>query len=157
MTIIEIIVLILTIVGLAGVIGYQLTKGQPYLKDMVQDVKDIEVKTEQVANELYNKDLRPIVAKKAPKKEKVIEQVESMKKVIDAHDTLFEEIARVTSQDITQEVVEKVVEIAKITPEATTVNLEAAVEKVKETKSEFPIDKPKKKRKYYPRKPKPTT
>jgi uncharacterized OsmC-like protein len=133
MTIVEIIVLILTIVGLAGVIGYQLTKGQPYLKDMVQDVKDIEVKAEQVSNELYNKDLRPVAAKKASKK------------------------VEVTSQDITQEVVEKVVEIAKITPEATTVNLEAVVEKVKETKSEFTIDKPKKKRKYYPRKPKPTT
>ena len=133
MTIVEIIVLILTIVGLAGVIGYQLTKGQPYLKDMVQDVKDIEVKAEQVSNELYNKDLRPVAAKKASKK------------------------VEVTSQDITQEVIEKVVEIAKITPEETTIEVQPVVEKVKETKPEFPIDKPKKKRKYYPRKPKPTT
>jgi hypothetical protein len=125
MTIIEIIVLILAIVGLAGVIGYQLTKGQPSLKDMVQDIK-----AEQVANELYNKDLRPTPEKKAPKKREV------------------------TSQDITQEVIKKVVEIAKVTPEAATVNLEAVVEKVKETKPEFPIDKPKKKRKYYPKKPK---
>lgn len=132
MTVIEIIVLILTIVGLAGVIGYQLTKGQPYLKDMVQDVKDIEVKAEQVANELYNKDLRPIVAKKASKK------------------------VEVTSQDITQEVIEKVVEIAKVTPEETTIEVQPVIEKVKETKPEFPIDKPKKKRKYYPRKPKTT-
>lgn len=128
MTIIEIIVLIFMIVLVAGVVGYQVTKGKPSLKDMVQDVKDIEVKTEQVANELYNKDLRPVAAKKVSKK------------------------VEVTSQDITQEVIEKVVEIAKVTPEATTVNLEAVVEKVKETKLEFPIDKPKKKRKYYPKK-----
>lgn len=46
----------------------------------------------------------------------------------------------VTSGDITPQVVEKAAEIA------------AVVEKVKETKPEFPIDKPKKKRKYYPKK-----
>ncbi len=60
----------------------------------------------ELAKELYNKDLRPIVAKKAPKKEKVVEVPEG----------------------IVEEPVKK------------------------ETKTEFPIDKPKKKRKYYPKK-----
>jgi hypothetical protein len=61
----------------------------------------ISVKDEELAEELYNKHLRPIVAKKAPKAE----------------------------------------EIEVVKPEI-----------VKETKSEFPIDKPKRKRKYYPKK-----
>ena len=46
-----------------------------------------------------------------------------------------------TSQQITPQVIEKVVEIAKVTPQSTTVNVEAIV-------------KPVKKRKYYPRAPK---
>ena len=96
-----------------------------YTKEELDNIKLVE--------ELYNKDLRTTVAKKAPKKEKVVEQVETIAEVI------------------TPEVIEKVVEIAKVTPETTTVNIEAAVEV---TKPEFPIDKPKKKRKYYPRKPK---
>jgi len=47
--------------------------------------------------------------------------------------------------------VAKVVETAKVFPPEATINAEAVLEKVKETKSEFPIDKPKKKRKYYPK------
>ncbi len=49
-----------------------------------------------------------------------------------------------TSQQITPEVLEKAVKLAKVTPESTTVTLEAIVEHTK----------PSKKRKYYPKKPK---
>jgi len=128
MTGIEIFTLVILVVFLAVGVAYQFSKHHGSLKDMVQDVKDIEVQAEQVAKELYNKDLRPVVAKKAAKKEAV------------------------TSQDITPQVVDKAVEIAKVVPEAAAVNVEPVVEKVKESKLEFPIDKPKKKRKYYPRK-----
>jgi hypothetical protein len=41
---------------------------------MVEDVKDIEVKAEEVVNELYNKDLRPAV------EEKTTEEVAKPKK-----------------------------------------------------------------------------
>jgi hypothetical protein len=51
---------------------------------------------------------------------------------------------KTTSQQITPEVLEKVVEIAKTTPESTTITLETIVEPTK----------PSKKRKYYPKKPK---
>ena len=94
MTGIEIFTLVVVIVFLAAGIGYQYSKHHGSLKDMVEDVKDIKVQTEQVADELYNKDLRPIVAKKATEKP------------------------------------------------------------VETPKPEFPIDKPKKKRKYYPKKKK---
>ena len=49
-----------------------------------------------------------------------------------------------TSQQITPQVIEEVVKIAKATPESTTVALEAIVQPTK----------PVKKRKYYPRAPK---
>lgn len=67
---------------------------------------------------------------------------------------LYNKELRNTSADITPQVIEKAVEIAKVLPPDTTINAEVVVEKAKQTKSEFPIDKPKKKRKYYPRKPK---
>jgi hypothetical protein len=97
MTGIEIFTLIFLGVLVVAGIAHQVTKNHSSLKDMVQDVKDIEVQAEELAKELYNKDLRPIVAKKAAKEDKA-EEVE------------------------------------------------------KETKPEFPIDKPKRKRKYYPKK-----
>ena len=72
MTGIEIIILIGLVVILAAGIGYYMTKGQPSLKEMTKDYYNNEEAQEVVdlAKELYNKDLRPIVAKKAPKKEK---------------------------------------------------------------------------------------
>ena len=108
MTGIEIIILIGLVVILAAGIGYYMTKGQPSLKEMTKDYYNNEEAQEvvELAKELYNKDLRPIVAKKAPKEEKVVKVPEG----------------------IVEEPVKK------------------------ETKSEFPIDKPKKKRKYYPKK-----
>jgi hypothetical protein len=94
MTGFEIIILIVAIVLITVLVAGFVTKDHDSLKDMVEDAKDIEVKAKEVADELYNKDLRPIVAKKATEK-----------------------------------------------PTET-------------SKSEFPIDKPKKKRKYYPKKKK---
>ena len=133
MTGIEIIILIGLVVILAAGIGYYITKGQPSLKEMTKDYYNNEEAQElaDLAKELYNKDLRPVVAKKAPKKDKVTEQVEAMKKVVEAHDTLVEEISKV-SPEVPEGIVGEPVK--------------------KETKSEFPIDKPKKKRKYYPKK-----
>lgn len=108
MTGFEIIILIVAVVIVAGAIGAFLTREQKSLAEMTKDYYNNEEAQEVVdlAQELYNKDLRPIVAKKAPKKEKVVEVPEG----------------------IVEEPVKK------------------------ETKSEFPIDKPKKKRKYYPKK-----
>jgi hypothetical protein len=104
----DVIFLIVAIVVIAGAVGAFLTREQKSLKEMTKDYYNNEEVQEVVdlAQELYNKDLRPIVAKKAPKEEKEI-------------------VSEAT----------KVVEEVK-----------------KETKSEFPIDKPKKKRKYYPKK-----
>lgn len=105
---IEIIILIGVIVAIAAAIGYYMTKDHPSLKEMKEDFnKNEEVKEiVELAKELYNKDLRPVVAKKAPKEEKAVKVPEG----------------------IVEEPVKK------------------------ETKSEFPIDKPKKKKKYYPKK-----
>ena len=114
----EVIFLIVAVVVIAGAIGAFLTREQKSLKEMTKDYYNNEEAQEvvELAQELYNKDLRPIVAKKAPKKEKVEEQVENMRKVVDAHDTLVKELDKVAP------------------------------------KPETPIDKPKKKRKYYPKK-----
>ena len=92
----DVIILIITIVVIAAVVGAFVTNGQKSLKEMKEDYYNNEEAQEVVklTQELYNKDLRPVVAKKAPKE-------------------------------------------------------------VKETKSEFPIEQPaKKKRKYYPKKKK---
>jgi len=104
----DVIFLIVAIVVIAGAVGAFVTREQKSLKEMTKDYYNNEEAQEvvELAQELYNKDLRPIVAKKAPKEPK------------------------------------------QVASEATKV-----VEEVKkETKSEFPIDKPKKKRKYYPKK-----
>ena len=70
----EIIILIGLVVAIAAGIGYYMTKGQPSLKEMTEDYHNNEEVQEvvELAKELYNKDLRPIVAKKAPKEVKEI-------------------------------------------------------------------------------------
>jgi LEA14-like dessication related protein len=73
----EIIILIGVVVAIAAGIGYYMNYmnyGQPTLKEMKEDFnKNEEVKEiVELAKELYNKDLRPIVAKKAPKEVKEI-------------------------------------------------------------------------------------
>lgn len=90
-----------------------------------------------LAQELYDKELRTTTVKKAPNKQKVAQQVEDMRKVVDAHDTLIKEIDNYDVQVPTPD------------PSVTTPPVVT-----KESKPEFPIDKPKKKRKFYPRKPK---
>ena len=133
MSIITSIILVAVIVIGTAFLAYYMQRGTKTLKEFKTDFDNNAEVQELVdlGKELYNKDLRPIVAKKAPKKkkpefpidqptkaDKVTEQVESMKKVVEAHDTLVEEIN-------------------KISPEVTAV-VETA--------------KPKKKRKYYPKK-----
>lgn len=131
------IIVIAVIAAVTLFIVRNVQKGKNTLTELKKDLNnnpEIQAQVD-MFKELYNKDLRPVVAKKAPKKEKTVKEVETIAEVV------------------TPEVVEKVVEVAKVTPETATVNVEAVVEEVKkETKPEFPIDKPKKKRKYYPKK-----
>jgi preprotein translocase subunit SecF len=138
MTIFTSIILVAVIVVGVSFLAYYMQRGTKAMSEFKMDFDNNKQAQElaELAKELYNKDLRPIVAKKAPKKDKVTQQVEAMKKVVEAHDTLVEEIAKVEPE-------------VPVTP----VQVETVVEEVKkETKPEFPIDKPKKKRKYYPKK-----
>ena len=98
MTILTSIILVLVIVAGTAGLAYYMQRGTKTLKEFKADYdNNAEVQElADLAKELYNKDLRPVVAKKA-----------------------------------------------------------TAPKEVKETKSEFPIEQPaKKKRKYYPRKKK---
>jgi hypothetical protein len=63
----EISILTGLIVIMAAGVGYFLTKEQPTLKDMTENYYNNEEAQEivELTEELYNKDLRPIVAKKA--------------------------------------------------------------------------------------------
>lgn len=72
MTGIEIIILIGVVVAMAAAVGYYMTKDHPTLEEMKEDYQNNEKAQEivELAKELYNKDLRPIVAKKAPKETK---------------------------------------------------------------------------------------
>lgn len=65
----DIIILIIAIVVIAAVVGAFVTSGQKSLKEMTEDFHNNEEAQEivELTQELYNKDLRPIVAKKAPK------------------------------------------------------------------------------------------
>ncbi len=148
MTILTSIILVVAITAIALFIAYNVQKGTKTLQEFKDDYYDNEEAQEvvELAKELYNKDLRPVTVKKAPKKEKV------------------------TSENITPEVIEKVVEIAKVTPEPTTVNVEVVLEQLKKEVSTTTLEavveapktveavveptKPKKKRKYYPKAPK---
>ena len=112
------IIVIAVIAAVTLFIVRNVQKGKNTLTELKKDLNnnpEIQAQVD-MFKELYNKDLRPVVAKKAPKKEKTVEQVETIAEVV------------------IPEVVEVVEEVKK------------------ETKSEFPIDKPKKKRKYYPKK-----
>jgi len=77
---IEIIILIVLIVAIAGGVGYLFSRNLPTLKEMKDKyVNKLKVnQAEEISKELYNKDLRPIAAKKAPKKKKqALEKVET--------------------------------------------------------------------------------
>ncbi len=132
------IILLAIIIAIAAYLTYSLDKKDElptvptYTKEELDNIK--------LAEELYNKDLRPIVAKKT--KPVVAQELEVVE----------------------PEFVAKVVETSKVFPPDATIHLEALVAKatgtdeasitIKENKPEFPIDKPKKKRKYYPKKKK---
>lgn len=126
MTILTSIILVAAIIGVAAAIAYNVQKGTKTLEEMRSNYYENEEVQEvvELSKELYNRDLRPVVTKKAPKKDKVTELVESMKKVTDAHDTLIEEINR-------------------ISPETTAVTVEATVEAPKKKKGHRYNRKPK--------------
>ena len=102
------LIVIAVIVAIALFIVRNVQEGKNTLTELKKDFTNNDEAQEvvELAKELYNKDLRPIVAKKAPRKAAEVEVV-------------------------APEVVED-----------------------KSTKPEFPIDNPKKKRKYYPKKKK---
>ena len=142
MTILTSIILLVAVIAIAAFIAYQMQRGTKPLSEFKTDYdNNAEVQeVVELAQELYNKDLRPVVTKKAPKAKKSefpIDQPTKKTKVVEQVETITEVI--------TPEVVEKVVETAKVTQEQTTVNVEETVAEPA---------KPKKKRKYYPRKPK---
>jgi hypothetical protein len=125
-------ILLVLIIVVGGLISYLLQRGkdqndsQPYTppaysKEELDNIK--------LAEELYNKDLRPVVDKKAkPRVAKEIEVIEP-------------------------EFVDKVVRTSKVLPSQATIDADVLKE-VKQSKPEFPIDKLKKKKKYYPKAPK---
>jgi Sec-independent protein translocase protein TatA len=136
MTILTSIILVAVIVVGTAFLAYYMQRGTKTLKEFKTDFdNNAEVQElADLAKELYNKDLRPVAPKTVIKKKKSEFPIDKPAKKTKA----VEAIAEVT----TPEVVEKVVEIAKVVPEVTTINVEAVVETAK----------PKKKRKYYPRK-----
>jgi hypothetical protein len=129
MTALQIIGLLAFIVALAGVLGFLFQAGKNTSSEQTEPVQEYtkeELDNIKLAEELYNKDLRPIVANKA--------------KPVVAQELQVTE----------PEFIAKVVQTAKVLPQDATINAEAVVETSK-NKSEFPIDKPKKKRKYHPK------
>ena len=147
MSIITSIILVAVIVIGVSFLAYYLQRGTKAMSEFKMDFDNNEQAQElaELAKELYNKDLRPIVAKKAPKAKKSelpIDQPTKKEKAVEA-----------TTADTTPQVTEKLVKIAQVVPEGiveepikeetTTVNVEPVVEAVKPSK---------KKRKYYPKK-----
>lgn len=146
MSAIQIIELIVFIVIVAGILGYLFQSGkdtndqQPsieptYTQEELENIK--------LAQELYNKDLRPIVVQAAPS---IANDIEPVKPQAAAKKPKAKPVVDI--EVIDPQFVEKVVEISKVLPPQATVNAQA-INEVKEVKSEFPIDKPNKKRKYH--------
>jgi len=137
MTILTSIILVAGIVVGIAFLAYYMQRGTKTLKEFKTDFdNNAEVQElADLAKELYNKDLRPVAPKTVIKKKKSEFPIDKPAKKTKA----VEAIAEVT----TPEVVEKVVEIAKVVPEVTTINVEAVVEAPKPVR---------KKRKYYPKK-----
>lgn len=108
-----ILISIIAVVALAVVAYYIVTyldKDIPTTNEEVPTYTKQELDNIKLAEELYNKDLRPVVTKKA--KTKPAPELE----VVEA------------------EFVEKVVEIAKVLPPEATINVEAVVEAAKPSK-----------------------
>jgi hypothetical protein len=149
MTILTSFILVVLIILAALFIAYNVQKGTKTLQEFKDDYYDNE-QVQQVADlatELYNKELRPVAPRKTIKN--------------------IELNIEVTSEDITPQVIEKAVEIAKVLPEQATLNVEPVVksidavellsnllqDEIKKTTEEVPA-KPKKKRKYHSKAPK---
>lgn len=127
MTILTSLILIGAIVLVALAIAYNVQRGTKTLEELRANYYDNEAAQEvaDLATELYNKELRPVAPRKTIKN--------------------IELGVEVTSEDITPQVIEKAVEIAKVLPEQATLNVEAIVDVVKPSK---------KKRKYHSKAPK---
>jgi hypothetical protein len=110
MTITTSIILVVAIIAVALFIAYNVQKGTDTLEEMRSNYYDNEEVQEVEA--LAKQILDTPTPKRAPKKQEVTELVESMKKVTDAHDTLVQEIDRVTTKP-TQQQVEVTLEIPK--------------------------------------------
>jgi hypothetical protein len=123
------VIILATALVVAAYLTYTFHKEDDDLPFITPTYTKEELENIQLAEELYNKELRPIIAKKA--------------KPITAPEL----------EVIEPEFVEKIAKTSKVFPKDATINVEALVE-AKENKPEFPIDKPKKKRKYYPKKKK---
>jgi len=129
MTILTSIILVVAVIAIAAFIAYNMQRGTKTLQEFKEDYYNNEEAQEltDLAQELYNKDLRPVVAKKAPKAKKSEFPIDKPAK-----------------KDKAVEQVETIAEV--VTPEV--------VEAVKTVEAVVEPAKPKKKRKYYPRKPK---
>lgn len=129
MTILTSIILVVAVIAIAAFIAYNMQRGTKTLQEFKEDYYNNEEAQEltELAQELYNKDLRPVVAKKAPKAKKSEFPIDKPAK-----------------KDKAVEQVETIAEV--VTPEV--------VEAVKTVEALVEPTKPKKKRKYYPRKPK---
>ena len=107
MTILTSIILVVAVVAIALFIAYNMQRGTKALSEFKADYDNNAEAQElvELSKELYNKDLRPIVAKKAPKAKKSEFPIDQPVKK--------EKAVEVTSKEITPEVVEKAVEVAK--------------------------------------------
>ena len=104
MTGFEIIILLLVVVVSAAAIGAYLTKGHPTLEEMTEQDDQ-----EKVTQELDNKDLHPIVAKKAPTRS-LTESAQELIKEID-------KVAKVpTTQEESKQLAKDLVELATTSP-----------------------------------------
>ena len=89
MTILELITLAVAIFAVTASIAYHMQRKTKTLQDFKEDYyTEEELENIKLAEELYNKDLRPVVAKKSPKKTKSVEQVEVIAEVVEASQTV---------------------------------------------------------------------
>ena len=173
MNALQILGLILFIISIAGILGFLFQAGknteeqEPYIKPAY--TKE-ELENIKLAEELYNKDLRPVVVAKTkpapPKTKQPTLTAETLpdKQPAFPHDTASKPVVAeeltVTEPEfvpsglsrtpVSPEFPNIEKNTAKVFPPEAVINAEAVVE-TKKSKSEFPIDKPKKKRKYHPK------
>ena len=137
MTILTSIILVVAIVVIAAFIAYQMQKGTKPLSEFKADYDNNAEAQEvvELATELYNKDLRPIVAKKETLTKK------SKEKIIESITNTGEYVApKKEKPEFPIDQPAKNAKAIEVSPPAATVNVE--------------VSKPKKKRKYYPKKKK---